>query len=204
MHSICFYHAADLDGLCSGHIVAQNVPGCVMYPINYDDPFPWELISEGVDVYMVDFSLQPFTAMHRLATEAKCLTWIDHHKTAIHNLSKAAPGVQVNANSDKFKAYCRIGIGACELCWEYFQPDAHVPYATHLLASYDVWDHSDPACLPFQYYARIHAGLAPGDVRLDFLTSDMVAPENLAIGSGILSYDAQSNAKISKSYAHDA
>ena len=203
MAAICFYHSADLDGLCSGHIVESNVPCCRTYAINYDDPFPWDMIDKDTDVYMVDFSLQPFTDMLRLINEAKSLTWIDHHKTAIHNLTPAEPGVLVTSEIPNFNVYCRIGIGACELCWEYFHPDKPVPYGVHLLAAYDVWDHTDPATLPFQYYARIHMHHAPGDAQLDFMISDTLNPAHLTTGNGIMLYEAQLNAKIVRSYAYD-
>lgn len=205
MPGICFYHSADLDGLCSAHIVAMKYPHYQMYGINYSDPFPWDLITAETDVYMVDFSLQPFSDMEKLAGMAKSLTWIDHHKTAIENLY-ADPKERVTY-LDKFDngltAYLRIGIGACELCWEYLHPDEPVPYGIHLLASYDVWDHSDPNTLPFQYYARIHAQLPPGDVGLDFLTEDIAQYDRSVIGESIMLYEAQLNAKIAKSYTYE-
>ena len=61
-----FYHSADLDGHCSGAIVKYAHPECELIGINYGDKFPWESIGQDETVYMVDFSLQPFSDMIRL------------------------------------------------------------------------------------------------------------------------------------------
>jgi oligoribonuclease NrnB/cAMP/cGMP phosphodiesterase (DHH superfamily) len=51
----------------------------------------------------------------------------------------------------RFQGLQRIGLGACALVWEYIYKDTPTPRAVQLLAEYDVWDHSDADCLPFQY-----------------------------------------------------
>ena len=91
--SICFFHRADFDGVCSAAIVKKFVPDCELYGIDYGDEFPWDKVSmcqvamvgaaepEKRQVYMVDFSLKP-DDMKRLA--ACCdLVWIDHHKVCV-------------------------------------------------------------------------------------------------------------------------
>jgi oligoribonuclease NrnB/cAMP/cGMP phosphodiesterase (DHH superfamily) len=82
----CFYHA-DADGKCAGFWVALNVgindnyvPE--MHEINYNIPFPMNLILPNEQVYIVDFSISP-EEMTRLLAITKDVTWIDHHKTAI-------------------------------------------------------------------------------------------------------------------------
>lgn len=140
----CFYHSADLDGKCSGAIVRAARPECVMIGIDYGQPFPWGLIEPGEKVYMVDFSLQPFDDMLRL-NELADLVWIDHHKTAIDASRESGA---------HFAGIQRDGIGACALVWEYFYLGLR-PYGVMLLAQFDVWDHSDANCLPFQYGMRI-------------------------------------------------
>lgn len=137
MKPICFYHKADLDGVCSAAIVKHFVPDCELYGIDYGEEFPWDLVRPGPDgtaqepwksvasvdersggltvvtcpkreVYMVDFSLQPCSEMSRLA-KLTHLTWIDHHKTALD----AAMGLEV-------LGYQTAYLAACELTWLWF------------------------------------------------------------------------------------
>jgi len=169
MPTRCFYHSADLDGQCSGAIVKYFTPDAVMYPINYGDPFPWDEIKSEDIVYMLDFGLQPFEEMERLiALLEKRFIWIDHHKSAIHDyvMRKPIHGSKCMARYDATKA-------ACELTWEWFTFSPQIrprcnpwqtlpnpslipcPLAVTLLGRYDVWDHSDPRTLPFQYRMRM-------------------------------------------------
>jgi oligoribonuclease NrnB/cAMP/cGMP phosphodiesterase (DHH superfamily) len=145
MKTFCFYHSADLDGHCSGAIVKYKYPDAIMRPINYGDEFPWDEV-KGHRVIMVDFSLQPFTLMEDLLFGCQELIWIDHHISAIkeHLLSK----ISINGVRNAQKA-------ACELTWKYFFPYDRTPKAVYLLGRYDVWDHSDPDTLPFQYGMRL-------------------------------------------------
>jgi len=147
-----FYHSADLDGHCSGAIVKMKYPECEMVGINYGDYFPWGGVDPSEKLFMVDFSLQPFQKMAKLTEMIGMnLVWIDHHKTAMdehkqwnneHPAYLAIDGVRKN------------GIGACRLVWEYLYPGRHIPTFIKLLAEYDVWNHSDPRTLSFQYGMR--------------------------------------------------
>jgi oligoribonuclease NrnB/cAMP/cGMP phosphodiesterase (DHH superfamily) len=144
----CFYHSADLDGNCSGFLVKYVIPNMELIGINYGDEFPWDKISEDESVFMVDFSLQPFNP-HMINLAEKCsLIWIDHHKSAIE---------EYEAWLGEFKGIQRSGIGACALVWEYLWQDSYereMPTFIKLLADYDVWNHSDPRTLPFQWGMR--------------------------------------------------
>lgn len=139
----CFYHSADLDGHCSGAIVKYARPECEMIGIDYGDPFPWDKIVPDEEIYMVDFSLQPFSDMVRLDKVAR-LTWIDHHKSAIE---------EYMATPCTIRGVRATSLAACELAWSYLFPDddGPLPAAVRLLGRYDVWDHSNPEVLPFQY-----------------------------------------------------
>jgi len=141
----CFYHSADLDGKCSGALIKLQHPACEMIGINYGYDFPWDTIGPEETVYMVDFSLQPFSKMERLhSILGPKLVWIDHHKSAIDDLDQSGRfilGIQ------------KVGLGACALVWEYLNKLA-MPDWLMLLARYDVWDHDDPRTLPFQYGMR--------------------------------------------------
>ena len=173
MKPICFYHKADLDGVCSGAIVKHFVPDVELYGFDYGEEFPWALvlplerrapISDVIDadkidrrtVYMVDVSLPP-EDMRRLA-EVSNLVFIDHHMTALFEATVSKLGFAIAGLRD-------IRWSACELAWKYFSnldrinaastPDAFleasfdalhsdVPEAVRLLGRYDVWDKDHP------------------------------------------------------------
>jgi len=187
----CFYHSADLDGHCSGAIVKHKFPECEMIGIDYGDKFPWDSIKLHEAVYMVDFSLQPFDQMIEL-NERCDLIWIDHHKSAIEECKNSESiffGVQ---NSD---------LAACELTWKYFSGDKP-PTAVFLLGRYDVWDHSDPNVLPFQYGLRMEENTFPGSPVWDDLFLDEGRKKFFEIlhrGRVALEYQKQQNKKIIKS-----
>jgi hypothetical protein len=155
----CFYHNADLDGKCSAAIVRKKWPEIELIGINYGDEFPWETITPREPVIMVDFSLQPFSEMVRLRELTDALVWIDHHKTALNDAKSAGwlvDGLPLpEAPCDLVVPGARRdGIGACALTWSYLFPSDPVPEGVRLLAEYDVWNHEDPNCLPFQYGMR--------------------------------------------------
>ena len=144
---ICFYHL-DNDGYCSGAIVKRAYPDMKMYGIQYGDAFPWDIISAEDDVWMVDFSLQPFGDMERLEQHLSPngrLIWIDHHKQSLRDADKA------DFDPEGLR---RIGNSGCELTWEFLYPRQDMPEAVRLLGRYDVWDHEDPDTIPFEYGMR--------------------------------------------------
>lgn len=192
----CFYHSADLDGHCSGAIVRRFMPECELIGINYGQEFPWGTIEDGEEVYMVDFGLQPFSDMERLNSICK-LHWIDHHKTAIDDAHKA--GFLASGGQS-----LEIGKAGCELAWEYFSAfDASD--AVRLLGRYDVWDHSDPRTLPFQYGMRQNENTYPDNDELwsDLLLDDEAITEVLRHGQLILDYENAQNRKFCKSYSFE-
>jgi oligoribonuclease NrnB/cAMP/cGMP phosphodiesterase (DHH superfamily) len=131
---------SDFDGICAGAIVKYKYPDTIMHPIDYGYPFPWDEIDKDDTVYMVDFSLEPFSEMEKLNSLCK-LEFIDHHKTVIEELENKnchIPGLRVN------------GIGACHLTWMYLFPDEKVPKSVFWLGKYDVWQLNEDI-IDFQY-----------------------------------------------------
>lgn len=197
----CFYHSADLDGHCSGAIVKFFHPECELYPINYGQDFPWNKIVPKEKVFMVDFSLQPFADMERLATLAD-LIWIDHHQTAINDYEN-----ELRQNGLPIAGIQRSGTGACELVWEYFSKDP-CPFAVQLLSEYDVWNHTDKRTLPFQYGLRLQETY-PNTTKAMSLWKVLFRANNDFVfqvihqGGTILEYEAQTNAKFCKAYAFE-
>lgn len=192
----CFYHSADLDGHCSGAIVKYAFPECEMIGINYGQEFPWDTIEEDEVVFMVDFSLQPFEDMEKLNDTCVELHWFDHHKTAIDEAHKRgffASGVQS----------LEVGKAACELVWGWLN-ETEIPPTVRLLGRYDVWDHSNPDTLPFQYGMRFIEDTSPDDQNLWvplFKGSNKYFHEILSRGRVLLKYETTQNAKFCKAYA---
>lgn len=135
-------HHNDLDGHCAGAIALKKFPEAELIEMNYGWPFPWNKIKQNETVIMVDFGLQPFSDMIKLATHAN-LIWIDHHKSALEDARKCGFSVQ---------GLRKDGKAGCELTWKYFFPDEPTPRAVTLLGRFDVWDlEYSPLIMPFKY-----------------------------------------------------
>jgi oligoribonuclease NrnB/cAMP/cGMP phosphodiesterase (DHH superfamily) len=157
---IVFYHNADMDGICSAAILHQRYPDAELFGINYGDKFPWDKVQDE-EVWMVDFSLQPFGDMVRLQREAKSLVWIDHHASAI---GARDDWLVVDEGNPTFQGVQKSGIGACALVWLYlFHDHPELPEPVRLLAEYDVWNHKNEKTLPFQYGIRLFDGFRDPD-----------------------------------------
>ncbi len=194
----CFYHSSDFDGKCSGAIVKkfclENKQEVELVGINYGDEFPWTDIKSEDTVYMVDFGLQPFNDMVILNDFCN-LIWIDHHNTVIKNIK----------NSDVFfQGIQRNGIGACALVWEYLY-NTELPYGVELLAEYDVWNHTNPDTLPFQYGLRLE-----DDTNSESITWLYILKENktfvhntINYGKIVMNYDDNNNKIFCESYSFE-
>jgi len=193
----CFYHSADLDGMCSGAIVKMAYPDCEMIGINYGDEFPWDEINEYEMVFMVDFSLQPFNPKMIDLSEKCGLIWIDHHKSAIEEYEQW---------SGVFKGIQKSGLGACALVWEYLgdkwpvgfnlNQGSIMPTFIKLLAEYDVWNHSDPRTLSFQYGMRQVKDTSPENQDFWYSLFDVEMVHRITENGGIiLDYQMSENRK---------
>ncbi len=212
----CFYHAADLDGHCSGAIVKYRFPEAVMYPINYGDEFPWGEIRPDDEVYMVDFCMQPFEDMIRLASMCE-LHWIDHHKSAIDEFHKYLKFIPLHYDKNEFyETELSTSMAACELTWEYLFPDRLVPLAVKLLSLYDSWTYQghelEDMVLPFQMRMRME-DLDPHNKHSDHAIANWTdffeEPTHLNIikliaeGRLLLRYDDANKAKYAETYAFE-
>jgi len=205
----CFYHSADLDGHCSGALVKNEFPDCEMIPFNYGNVFPWACVENEEVIFMVDCSL-PILDMVKLNSVCS-LRWIDHHETIINDAALAGfspAGIR------------EVGRAGCELVWEYLfygtEHEHFVPQAVHYLGRYDVWDHTDPDTLPFQYGMRLHE-THPNDPENMYLweelfksnaknkiTNGALTRKLVLNGTTILAYEKVQNKKKCDSMAFDS
>lgn len=196
---ICFYHSVDFDGLCSGALIKLMYPNCEMVGINYGDEFPWDSVGGHYDgIFMVDFCLQPFEKMVKLQRMSGYkVIWIDHHKSAIEEHEKW------NRDKDpiKFGGIQKIGIGACQLVWNYLKKEFKIdrkepPTFIKLLAEYDVWNHSDAQTLPFQYGMSLQENTLPENSNFWSSLFDVELVHRICEdGSLILKYEKLNNEK---------
>lgn len=209
--NICFYHASDFDGMCSGAIYKHFTAGQFeLYPIDYGMSFPWNLI-QNADVTMIDFSIEPWDDFCRLFHEAESVTWIDHHKSAIH---------EWNEKGEIVTALCNVfpildsNFSGCELAFNYFSefprqigrlcrgPVERTPRAIRLLGRYDVWDHAYHAdVLPFQYGLRLYdmdPKIGKDSELWDrfFADDDKLVDEIIEKGNTVLQYQRQQDSEL--------
>jgi len=191
----CFYHGSDLDGQCSGAIVKLKHMNCEMYPFEYGDDPPWNDFHQGETVYIVDASFSDME-MEQMMSMGLDVIWIDHHKSAIEALN------ELNIKGLRDTSYA-----ACELVWKYFAPEDVMPRVVRLLGRYDVWDHSDPAVVNFQYGMRLFDLDPTCDESLQMwrlLLSDDRATESITSkGAAILLYQTRLNERLAQTYAFD-
>jgi oligoribonuclease NrnB/cAMP/cGMP phosphodiesterase (DHH superfamily) len=141
---ICIYHSRDLDGWMSAAIVKLKYPEVELLGWDYGMPIP--ILDPTQAVIMVDISF-PKEDMKQIAGQG--LVWIDHHISAIKDLSGL--GFMLQGIRDPQFA-------ACELTWKHLFPDEQMPEIVHLLGRYDCFGHKgtdeEQKVLEFQYGAR--------------------------------------------------
>lgn len=192
----CFYHKSDLDGHCSGAIIKRKYPDCEMIGVDYNDRLETFDLTHGEKVFVVDFCFEPHQVMVEL-NKIVDLIWIDHHKTSIEWAHEN--GFLASAGQS-----LEIGKAGCELTWEFFH-STPIPYAVKMLGRYDVWDHSDPEVLPFQYGMRQEEYTLPdADIWEHVFGSSIFSNEIIQRGQIILKYEINQNAKYAKGMAYEA
>lgn len=201
MEYICFYHSADLDGKCGAAVVKQAIPRCVLYPINYNDEFPFDMIHDGMQIIMVDFSLQnPFSDMFKIMdiVGEQNFIWIDHHITAIiayteyyEKTGREIPGIR------------RVDMSGCELTWAYYYPCDEMPLSLYYIGRHDIWDHSDPNALLFQYGMRLHKSDHPSDQLWELLFTDIDMVKHIVENGRVIQcYQELRDASYMKTYSY--
>jgi len=141
---ICIYHSRDLDGWMSSAIVKLKYPDIKLIGWDYGQVIP--ILDPTQAVIMVDISF-PKEYMKEIAGQG--LVWIDHHISAINDMTGLGFLLQGIRDSS---------FAACELTWKYLFPDKEIPELVRLLGRYDCFGHKgtneEIKVLEFQYGAR--------------------------------------------------
>lgn len=142
---ICIYHANCDDGFAAAYAVWKRFgDGVKFIPAQYGGDVP---NVEGKDVLIVDFSFKK-PEMDRLASEARRIIVLDHHKTAEAELSsftrlECAGGPFEKRYADRL--YAGVGVcfdmnkSGCRLAWEYCFGDAPMPDWFAAVEDRDLW-----------------------------------------------------------------
>lgn len=197
---ICIYHNADLDGHCSGALVKLKHPMTQMIGMNYGDSL--DTLPSREPIYVVDFHIDPFERMIELMATHPVI-WIDHHKTAIEDYKDNEKQIEATGS----KCYLDNSLAACEITWKVLHPDSIMPKAVRLLGRYDVWDHSDPDVLPFQFACRLNPTEPSYDESMSFWNGLLMAgqistDEIIHQGRTIIQYIDTENLKVCQHTAY--
>ena len=138
----CFYHL-DNDGKCAGAIVKQSYPECEMVGMEYNMPFPLNIIEKNESVFMVDFTPDDVSIVFEIAYITNDFTWIDHHKTAIEKFNKALNAF-TDEDAERFAVATPIVIlditmAGCLMTWKHLRPDEEIPDTVKYIGDYDTW-----------------------------------------------------------------
>jgi uncharacterized protein len=200
----CFYHKVDHDGQASAFLVKQIYPETELIGINYGDKFPEDSIAPEESVFMVDFTLQPFSEMIRIAKMIREKSgefyWIDHHISSI-----SAYHLALSKNeTDEIKGAQSVTDAACALTWGYLHGVEECPRFIRLLADYDIWKHDrNENILPFHYGLRSQA-TPPENVELWKTFFDDKVIDNICMqGRIVLDYIKTENRQYARGTAFE-
>lgn len=126
--TVCIYHGNCPDGFGSAFAAWKKYGNTFdYYPANHNTEPPWELITDK-HVFLLDFSYSKEYVI-AMFQYAKVISIIDHHKSAIENLSDVL-GLHKILDINKSGAV---------LSWEYFNKDKPVPEFLNYIQDRDLW-----------------------------------------------------------------
>jgi len=173
---LCVYHADCADGYASACVVSLKFQHNIdLYPADYND-LPPDVT--GRDIYIVDFSYKQ-TVMRKIITAAAHVTVIDHHKSALEELTPLMNDQTLYGKASFIFDMTRSGVG---LTWKHFFPKAEFPALFRYVEDYDLF-----IFLYGETSHEIHAAITSYPYTLDAWTyllgvdKDLLAREGRAI-----------------------
>ena len=132
MSKLCIYHKNCLDGYCSAFIVNKfhhHYRDLVeFYPASYNDKDLPDV--EDKEVFIVDFSYKR-DILIELASKAKSIVVLDHHKTAEADLR--------DLNLSNVLVIFDMNRSGAMITWDYFYPDIEAPKLINHVQDHDLW-----------------------------------------------------------------
>lgn len=123
---VCIYHGNCADGFCAAISVRLVYPDAVYHAGFYGEPYP---DIEGKDVVLVDFSYKR-PVLLEMATKAKSILILDHHKSAMEDLVELPDNVTAIFDMERSGA---------RMAWDFFHPEEKVPMIVQHVEDRDLW-----------------------------------------------------------------
>lgn len=149
---LCIYHGNCADGFGAAWVVRRAIPDCEFHAGVYQNTPP---DVRGRDVVLVDFSYKR-PVLEAMARETASLLIIDHHKTAIDELSdlmrvENLRQHQVNSYQDlcegvtpSWYACFDLNRSGAGLAWDFFNPGVPRPELINRIEDRDLWRFAYP------------------------------------------------------------
>lgn len=138
-------HHNDLDGYASAGIAKAFLDKQKIYPnfieMNYGMTLP-DVFKPEDTVYMLDFSLQPFSKMYALKESVETLIWLDHHASAFKDYA----AWHEQGKYEALEGAPKQGVTETPFCgaertWMWFSDCKDIPEAIKLVGDWDTWRH---------------------------------------------------------------
>jgi uncharacterized protein len=132
---LVFFHD-DLDGKTAAAVILKAFPGAKTIAMDYDRPFPVDMIEKGENVVLVDFTPNKPEEFKEIVSRSDQVVWLDHHGANIKkykSLDERLQGIRVESEPS----------GAM-LAWQYYFEGIPAPRVVELVSDYDCWLHEIP------------------------------------------------------------
>ena len=139
--TLCIYHADCADGFAAAWVVrkALGIDTTNFHPANYGDEAPMELVGEGDDIMIVDFSY-PEEELRKLSSVAGSVMIIDHHESAERRLEKFTPeAFDRPEDMRNVRAWFDMDRSGAMMTWDFFFPGKKPPALLSTIQDRDLW-----------------------------------------------------------------
>lgn len=150
MKPLVIYHASCADGFGAAFAAWLKLGDDAEYvPMQYgkEDESFWRLEDGQFDsefqilnreIYILDFSFSKWV-MEGLFSLAKCVVWLDHHKTAFEMWCEDGERSLCEQSNGRDEVILDNNKSGAYLAWEYFHPGTEVPMFIKHIDDYDRW-----------------------------------------------------------------
>lgn len=189
-----FYHSSDLDGKCSGAILARKFPHAEVYSYNYYQEWckPFDSIKEGERLIFGDIVPNEHV-FEKILERTKNIVILDHHESTYDDHLRRGWSFEGEL--------IRGGLGACLLVWKHCYSNSPVPQGVQWIAEYDDWQRTSEN-MAFNFGMNTFNSFPKGRVWDRVLRNDTATNKVLLRnGNVILNYLRPWYKRLVKSYA---
>ena len=142
MKTLIIYHNPCSDGMASACIAKRHIQEAILFPTNYGEDLPSDDLVKDANLYLLDFSYK-YDQVKHLASLAKKIVIIDHHKTAeqeLDNIDKRLGEEPDGPFLCNVECIFDMNKSGAVLTWEYFFPKDEVPGIIKHIQDRDLWE----------------------------------------------------------------